>query len=294
MLSAEIRDLITAELREYHRELSSAARAAALAEKYEREFERRPESMRPFRERMAALNRRMEHRHRACAQLHRSYALRLRRWAEQGTPEPRPGFMTAVAEELRMDSAVITLFDDDLHELLVICSDATARAAHDLEEVVGTGPARDIALGGNGLLVSGCGLVERWPEFGSAAVDLGIRTLVAVALRAESRRIGALCAFSPQTVSATETVAIADSVADALANVVLLTAAVSTRNTVRGALFEDADFRTEVHRAVGVVAVQCACDSETALTLLRARAFAESVPLTHIARQVLEGTCRLC
>ncbi len=249
--------------------------------------------MRPFRQRMAALHRRIEQRHRACAELHLSYADRLRRWADDNGSGRRPGFMTAVAEQLCMGSATITLFDDDLHELLVVCSDSTARAAYDLEAVVGSGPARDVAAGLDGMVVSGPALAARWPQYGSAVLGLGVQTLVAVALLADTRRIGALCAFSPDAGLGADLVTLADRIADALANVVLLAPVGPSTQVFDSALFDDADFLTEVHQAVGAVSVQRSCDPDTALVLLRVRAFAENVPLTRIARQVMDGTCRL-
>ena len=53
------------------------------------------------------------------------------------------------------------------------------------------------------------------------------------------------------------------------------------------------DGRTIVHQASGMVAVQLGCGIEDALALLRARAFAEDVPVADVAQAVVHGRLRL-
>ncbi|RDI55529.1 GAF domain-containing protein [Nocardia mexicana] len=285
-------------LRLYALELQRAANAAAIAERHEEQAKQPPASMRPFRQRMATLHRTIEARHRACARLHRLYALRLQKWRATGAATRRPVFMMAVADQLRVRSAAVVLFDDEQRELLAATSDAVAQTVHELETVTGAGPALDIAAGQDHVLATDPDFAERWPEFGVALADLGVRTVLAVPLLAASRRLGALCLYSGSDVLTDDAVTGADRVADVLANTVLLTGSVtdaaSDGMSPRGALFDDADFLTDVNQAAGVVAVQCSCDPDTALTLLRARAFAESVPLPELAHRVLDEGYRLC
>ncbi|WP_280262413.1 GAF domain-containing protein [Nocardia wallacei] len=285
-------------LRLYALELQRAAHAAAIAERHEEQAEHPPASMRPFRQRMATLHRTIEARHRACARLHRLYALRLQKWRATGGGTRRPVFMAAVADQLRVRSAAVVLYDDEQRELLTATSDAVAQTVHELETVIGTGPALDIAAGRDQVLANDRDFARLWPELGAALADLGVRTVLAVPLRAASRRLGALCLYSRSAVLTDDAVTGADRVADVLANTVLLagssTDAAPGDLSLRGALFDDADYLTDVNQAAGVVAVQCCCDPDTALTLLRARAFAESVPLPVLSRRVLEEGYRLC
>ncbi|MFI6044663.1 GAF domain-containing protein [Nocardia sp. NPDC051321] len=285
---------IAREWQEFAAERQRATRAATVAAKYEKQLTERPESMRPFRQRMAELHRRIEGRHLACARLHRLHALRLQRWSIGDQATLRPVFMAAVAQHLGVDCAAITLFGHLGEELLVAASDGTARAAHDLELLIGEGPARDIVGGREFVTAAGSELATRWPQYGPALTELGVRSVVAVPLHS-SRLLGALCVFTSSMGLRTETTPAAETVADALANTVLLAAAgTDGGGAPQGTLFEDADYFAVVHQAVGMVAVQCGCDLDAALALLRARAFADGSAISEIGRRVLEDGYQLC
>ncbi|WP_191094289.1 GAF domain-containing protein [Nocardia colli] len=250
--------------------------------------------MQAFRQRMAELYRSIESRHLACARLHRLHALRLRRWHFGDQTTLRPVFMAAVAQHLGMDGAAVTLFGQTGEELLVAASDVTARAAHDLEQLIGEGPAHD-ALDGRELVTAGsAGLAARWPQYGPALSELGVRSVVAVPLRT-SRLLGSLCAFTSRGGVHTGAGPATEEVADALANTVLLASYGATDdNAPHGTLFDDADYFGAVHQAVGMVAVHCGCDIDTALAMLRARAFADSLDVAEISRRVVEDGYQLC
>lgn len=265
-----------------------------VAAKYEAQANQRPESMQPFRQRMADLHRRIEARHLACARLHRLHALRLQRWYLGDRATLRPVFMAAVAQHLGMDSAAVTLFGQTGDELLVAASDGNARAAHDLEQLIGEGPARDVLDGGQFVTAGGTDLVCRWPQYGPALTQLGVQSVVAVPLLS-SRLLGALCVFTSAAGLRTGVTPAAEKVADALANTVLLaTSGLADYGAPQGTLFDDADYLAAVHQAVGMVAVQCGCDLDAALALLRARAFADGIAIPEIARRVLEDGYQLC
>ncbi|MEV6558033.1 GAF domain-containing protein [Nocardia sp. NPDC051756] len=265
-----------------------------MAAKYEAQATQRPEAMQPFRQRMAELHRRIEGRHLACARLHRLHALRLQRWYIGDRAALRPVFMAAVAQHLGVDSAAVTLFGRKGDELLVAASDVTARAAHDLEQLIGEGPARDVLDGRDFVTAGGTDLATRWPEYGPALAQLGVHSVVAVPLLS-SRLLGALCVFAGVDGLRTEITPATAKVADALANTVLLGAhGTAADGAPQGTLFDDADYLATVHQAVGMVAVQCSCDIDAALALLRARAFADGIAVPEIARRVLEDGYQLC
>lgn len=277
------------EWQEYGAERQRAARAATVAAKYEAQERHPSEALQSVRLRMAELHRRIEERHLASARLHRLHARRLERWCDSGRSTLRPVFMAAVAQQLGVDSAAITLFGPGREELLVAASDETAKAAHDLEMTMGEGPARDVLDGKEFVIATVADLLERWPRFGPAVTDLGVRSVVAVPLPAAGLR-GAMCAYANQTELDAAIAPAAGRLADTLANAVLLAPdrVAPDGVTLRGALFDDADYLSVVHQAVGKVAAQCGCDIDTALALLRARAFAEGVSVVDIARRVVE------
>ncbi|MFI5781269.1 hypothetical protein [Nocardia sp. NPDC051570] len=280
------------EWRHYAREMERAARAAAVATRYEHQLLRPPESMRPVRTRMATLHRQIEQRHLACARLFRLHALRLLHWRADGSAAVRPVFMAAVAEDLGLGSAAITLFDDQRRELLHAASDARSRAAHDHEVTIGQGPAREVAAGVEALLVEGSELIGRWPQYSTAATDLGIRSVVAVGVPMGPAWRGALCVYSERSHLPADAVPAIGRIAEVLATQML--PAGFARGVPRGALFDDADYSSTVNQAIGMVAVQESTELDTALQLLRARAFAEGISLRELSGQVVEEGYRLC
>ncbi|MFC9995547.1 GAF and ANTAR domain-containing protein [Nocardia sp. NPDC127526] len=287
--------LIVREWQEYSAERERAARAAAIATRFEMQSTQAPLSLQPLRERMAELYRGIEERHLSCARLHQNYARRLQRWLTGSRATSRPVFMSAVAAQLGVDGAAITLFGPEREELLVAASDSTARTAHDLELTMEEGPARDVLNGNDLVLAHPDELPVRWPHFGPALTNLGVRAVLAVPLRS-SGLLGAMCAYASRTELHREIAPTAGQVADVLTNAVLLapSPADSDGLGLGGALFEEADYLSNVHQAVGKVAVQCGCDVDSAWALLRARAFASGISVEELARQVVSGGHQLC
>jgi hypothetical protein len=58
-------------------------------------------------------------------------------------------------------------------------------------------------------------------------------------------------------------------------------------------MFDDADFLASVHQAAGIVSVQLACQTTDAVALLRARAFADDLPVETLARSVIRRDIQL-
>jgi hypothetical protein len=83
--------------------------------------------------------------------------------------------------------------------------------------------------------------------------------------------------------------------ADALTRTLLLDAAAGSGDGVADTtpLLEGGDGRHELHNAAGIVAERAGCDTAGALALIRARAFADSVPPLVVARRVICGELRL-
>jgi len=273
-----------------------AARAGAVAARYEAQLALPPDSLRQLRLRMATLHRRIEARHLASVRLQEVHATRLQAWLDNpdGT-SLRPVFMAAVAATLGMRSATVTLVGEQRAEALVAASDETARAAHDLEVVLGEGPSADVASEGEPIRAAGAALRDRWPRYGPVVTELGVQAVIAVPLRLPTVCLGALCAYDREPAIRDEVAVAAGGIADALTHAVLLTA----RSSVPGEgvpalpLFDEPDYQAAVHQATGMVSVHCGCGIGDAVALLKARAFADGRPVEEIALQVVRGEQRL-
>jgi ANTAR domain/GAF domain len=290
--TARIADL----LRRVAEERARAGRAAAIAGRYEALRDRAPSSLRPLRERMAALHRRMEARHLASAELQELYAARLQVWARvPDSVMPRPMFIDAVATAVGSRSAAITLVDATGAEALAAASDRVARFAHDVEFVVGEGPALDVAATAEPVEVCAKAMATRWPRYGPVVAGEGIAAVVGVPLRQEPGGcLGALCIYATTPTVAPNIAAASVRIADALTHTVLnRPGSIGEDEVPTVSMFDEVTFRATIDQAAGVVSVQHACDPADAVALLRARAFADGVPIETLAEQVVRGDVRL-
>ncbi len=264
-----------------------AVRAASVAARHEADEALAPESLRSVHVRMSDLHRRIEARHLAAARLTEVHAIRLERWVNgAGGPALRPVFMAAVASVLGTRGAMVTLRGRRHAAVLVAASDADARAAHDLELVLAEGPVSDVVARGTPLTVTGAALLERWPRYGPAVAELGVRAVTAAPLGPPG--LGALCAYTAEPVIGASAAAVTDRIARTLAQMVL------ADDILPGPpVFDEASYRAVVHQAAGVVSVRCGCDVGAAEDLLTARAFADGVPVEQVAAQVMRGETRL-
>jgi hypothetical protein len=279
-------------------ERQRAERAAVMARRHEEKLALASEAMRPHHQRLATLYRRIEQRHLASGQMQAMHAGRLRRWAEAGASQGviRPLFMASVATILDVDSATLALFGRWQLPAMVAASNATARAAHDLEFTLGEGPMIDAVEQRHVVFVAGPAILDRWPEYGAAVAELGVRAVVAMPVQLPTVNLGALCGFDSRPELYGGVTASADRVADALAHAVLQAAQLPEHSHITAPhlpLFDEADYCEVVHQAVGMVAVQCDCDLRDAMAILRARAFADGHPSDVIAERIVRGTLRL-
>lgn len=104
---------------------------------------------------------------------------------------------------------------------LVAASDATARAAHDLEIVLGEGPAVTAVAEGTSIELAGSALLARWPKYGPALAELGAQAVIAAPLREATECLGALCVYDDEPVIKGDVVAATDKIADSLTHTIL-------------------------------------------------------------------------
>lgn len=283
------------------RERARADRAAAIARRHEELVTTGPDAMRAVHERLARVHRRSEDRHLTAAKLHDAHIRRLGRWISSDALEAeRPRLISAVAELLGTRSAGITLLDSRQIEASVISSDPVAAAAQDLELTLGEGPVHDSTATGRPVAVAAQSLRHRWEYYSPAIAALGVHSLAVVPLGPPERCIGALAVFDPPGPAFAEPlVGELEEFADALTHTMLLTEECLARLLEEGEpagaanVLDSPNHRLVLHQAVGMVAAQCDCSVEDALTLVRARAFAHDEQVTDVARRIVEKRLRL-
>lgn len=273
-----------------------AERAAEIAERHERQVLTDPPVLRAFHLRMATTHRQVQHQHLAAVAMHAAHARRLRVWID--TPQRHhalPRFMASVADAAGADSAALTLFGPCLVETLTAASDSRAKGAQDLEFTLGEGPARDTMTIRRVVQAAGPAIGQRWPHYGPAVERLGVASIATTPVELTGVPLGALTFFGPHRRSEGDALARLQAVADTVAGMLLpMDGPDDTgEREVRCALLEEADHRTIVHQATGMVSVQHGCPITDAFALIRARAFAEDRPIESIAADIVAHTLRL-
>ncbi|MFD0412909.1 GAF and ANTAR domain-containing protein [Streptomyces sp. NPDC127108] len=221
--------------------------------------------------------------HRSSARLQEAFAHNLTGWQRgHGT---RPRFMTGVAEACGTSSAALTLVDADHSQLAVAASNEPARAAQDLEFMLGEGPTRDATSGCRLVRASHEAIEQRWPCYGPALTALGIHEVAAVPLDTTGRCFGALAVFDPRP-GLVGTQAFTD-IVGALTRTVLLDPDADPE------LYGGTEHRDVVQQAAGVVSVHIGRRVDDALALIKARAFTLGVPLETFARGIVAGDLKL-
>ena len=273
-----------------------AAREAAFAARCERQAAGLPTSLVLDRLGRAATHRRAEACHRAAARLHERRAARLQAQLDKAESTVlRPGFAAATAAAvLGVPSTAIVLLDGRRAVAVLAASDATARAAHDLEILMGEGPVHALAGKSTPIRVAGPALCGRWPLYGPAVAELGVRAVLAVPLPPVGS-LGALCAYTRQPAITDHAAATARRIAAALAYALVTAAPSQGYSEGDSALqrFGLADDQAVVHEAAGMLSARCHCSIDDALALLRARAFADGQPVEQVAHAVVHDGLQL-
>ncbi|MCF3119319.1 GAF domain-containing protein [Streptomyces arenae] len=234
---------------------------------------------------VATAHRRVAARHLSSARLQESFARRLAETARRR--DPRPLFMTGVAEACGVRSAALTLVGHDHAQLAVAASDDTSRAAQELEFILEEGPVRDAMDRRGPVVATGPSMIEtRWPGYGRELVGLGLEFVLAVPLEAtHDQCLGALTLYEsrpgPMGYGACA------EVAEALTHTVLL------GPDPEPELYGGTDHRDTVHQAAGAHSVRMGASVQDALAVIKARAFAEGVSTEAIAQRVLADSGEL-
>ncbi|MER5300996.1 GAF domain-containing protein [Streptomyces lasiicapitis] len=270
----------------WQRAAAARERASRAEDSARRHDEWAREPGRELHEDLAAALRTTAACHRSSAQLQEGFARRMTRWA-QGRGA-RPQFMTGVAEACGTPSAALTLVDSGQGQLAVAASDEVARAAQELEFILGEGPTRDATATGRTVVATHTVLEERWPCCGPALTALGVREVAAVPLSTPDVSdfcLGALAVFDPRP-GLVGSQAFAE-IVGALTRTVLLDPDADPE------LYGGTDHRDVVQQAAGMVSVHIGRRVDDALALIKARAFSLGMPLETFARGIVSGDFRL-
>ncbi|GAA1365762.1 GAF domain-containing protein [Streptomyces beijiangensis] len=238
---------------------------------------------RTFHESMASIHRGTERRHLAAAQLHDARARRMSDWPQDRAAPPLG--LAEVAETCETPSAALALIGADHRQLAVSSSDQLSRSALDLEYILGLGPATDAAKWICTVSASGPAVDGLWPGYGSELAALGALSVIAVPLTSEGICIGTLAVFDPPPDLAGS--GILAWVADAL------TDGLQLGPDANPELYETADLRPVVNQAAGLLSERIPCPIGDALSLIRARAYAEATSPETIARRIVSGELKI-
>lgn len=204
-------------------------------------------------------------------------------------------FIAAISQYLDEPSTALSLASGPDTPPSNAASDATSRAAIELDFTLGEGPAHDLITGvrkSESGSLSGRAITSRWPIYGPALSELGVRAVVVAPLGTNGTYLGALLTFRAD---ARVTAAMINRVRDLAIG---LTESLHTDTGVPDFgsidfLVDEADIHPVVHQAAGVLSVQLGLGIVDAYAMLRARAFAEGKSLDTIAANIITGRSQL-
>ncbi|GAB3733988.1 ANTAR domain-containing protein [Amycolatopsis oliviviridis] len=212
-------------------------------------------------------------------------------WPEAGWV----GVVCSVAGECtEADGAAISLRAQGDRQELVAFTDDWSSHLEELQFTVGEGPAAEAYATGGPVLVSDLAFEEyRWPGFTDGAAEHGLRAVFAFPLQVGAILLGTLSLYRrvPEALGV-------DALGDALILADIATSAlVSDASSVNGPIAPWARMEAEGHYddvniATGMLAAELGISLGEALLRLRAHAFSHRIPITEVARMVMNRQLR--
>jgi hypothetical protein len=175
-------------------------------------------------------------------------------------------------------------------------SDPGIAAVQELQWQLGEGPCADAWTSIEPVLEPDLAVpaTVRWSAFGQAAVQAGVAAVFAFPLRLGAIRIGVLVLYRdrPGVLTAEE---FADGLvlADLATWVILGLQSGAPVDALHELLAGEPPHWAEVHQATGMASVQLGVPLDEAFVRLRAHAFAESIALRDVAREIVARRLRL-
>jgi len=199
------------------------------------------------------------------------------------------------AEVTGMTGAGIMLMADDLPQGSACTSNAVSAQIEELQFELGEGPCVDACQLDGPVLEPDLAdpSTPRWFAFTAPAVDAGVRAVFGFPLRVGGLRFGALNLYRDQPGPlGAEQHADALVMADVAAEAVLLMQANAPPGALAAELVSDANLRSVVHQAAGMVSAQLEVSVAQALIRLRAYAFGNEQRLVSVAEEVVHRRLR--
>jgi hypothetical protein len=173
-------------------------------------------------------------------------------------------------------------------------SDSGIAVVQELQLTLGEGPCVDAWTSRAPVSEANLAATVRWPAFAQAGIDAGVLAVFAFPLHLGAIRIGVLVLYRdyPGMLSADE-MAHGLVLADVATHVLLALQAGAPTDVLHEVLANEPAHWAEVHQATGMVSVQLDVSLDEAFVRLRARAFAEGLPLRTVAREIVTRRRRL-
>lgn len=175
--------------------------------------------------------------------------------------------------------------------VVLAVTDGRARQLEELQFALGEGPCVEASGSGRPVLQSDLAAAgsARWPRFGAAVLDAGVRAIFAFPLRVGAIRVGVLDLYrdTPGPLTAPE-LADALAFAEAATLVVLHLQDNDEHGNVSAALSGPIDGQAVVHQATGMIAIQLGISLAEALLRLRGHAYAAGQTVSAVAANVVD------
>jgi len=196
----------------------------------------------------------------------------------------------ACVAALPVDGASLSLMVDGGSREGVGSSGSSAASIVELEVTVGEGPGLDAFMTGKPVLVADIEGEERsfWPAYADGIAKLGTRAVFAFPLQLGAVRFGVftLSRRSPGPLPA-DALGQALKASDVTA-LLLLGSDGQLAEDFDADWLEDATWTRELHQATGMVMSKLGVGVEEAFVRLRAFAFAQGMPLSEAAKQIVD------
>jgi len=201
----------------------------------------------------------------------------------------------AVARDLDLGGATVTLVPGVGSHSVMAASSAAARRTEELQFDAGEGPSREAYVTGQPVVAARLDMaVARWPGFIPAALASGVSGLVSLPLSVGAARLGALSLYwtggsGPSYEELRTALVFADLATELLVDGSYAPSAEGLDPGLHSAL----QTHGHIYRAQGMVMVGLGVGLPEALARMRAHAFATSQDLSSVALQIIEGDLRL-
>jgi len=213
----------------------------------------------------------------------------------RATVTPWAGLCSACVDVLDVSGAGITVMAGAKAGPLCV-SDSRMATLEDMQFTAGEGPCRDAF---DSLLPVSVARLDgdasrRWPAFVDLAITSGIGAVFAYPLSASGVAIGVLTLYQD------EAGALSDNqhddsviVAEVLTETLFRLQAAAPDGALAAELDEAVAYRAQIHQASGMVSVQLGVSTHDALSVIRAYAFSNNMPVDQVAVAIVERRLRL-